>query len=43
MSQSVKDNKSAVRSDVKTTKPANKRSATAKRYLRYLSLIVKTF
>ncbi|MBR3581190.1 MAG: hypothetical protein IKN95_09380 [Lachnospiraceae bacterium] len=40
MSQSVKDNKSAVRSDVKTTKPANKRSATAKRYLRYLSLIV---
>ena len=40
MSQSVKDNKSAVRSDVKTTKPANKRSAAAKRYLRYLSLIV---
>lgn len=40
MSQSVKDNKSAVRGDVKTTKPANKRSAAAKRYLRYLSLIV---
>lgn len=40
MSQSVKDNKSAVRSDVKTTKPATKRSAAAKRYLRYLSLIV---
>lgn len=40
MSQSVKDNKSAVRSDVKTTKPAKKRSAAAKRYLRYLSLIV---
>lgn len=40
MSQSVKDNKSAVRSDVKTTKPAKKKSAAAKRYLRYLSLIV---
>ena len=41
MSQSVKDNnKSAVRSDVKTTKPAKKRSAATKRYLRYLSLIV---
>ena len=40
MSQSVKDNKSAVRSDVKTTKPVKKRSAAAKRYLRYLSLII---
>ncbi len=41
MNQSVKDNKSAIRSDAKTVKPAaKKKSAATKRYLRYLTLIV---
>ena len=41
MSQSVKDNKSAIRSDVKPVKPAaKKKSAATRRYLRYLTLIV---
>jgi len=40
MSQSVKDNKSAIQKEAKAAKPAKKRSATARRYLTYLTFIV---